>query len=99
MVTRFDSSVAPDAIARILTTQAGAWRKENVAAVRLSSRTTDHPVYTTTRPNFMVVAEWSGRPANGAALVEGLTRSLKAQGAVSRRITFEGHRIYPWPND
>ena len=98
-VTRFDSSVEADGIARALSAQADAWHRQNVAVVRLGSRTTDHPVYTTTRPHFMVLAEWQGPPAAGTALVESLTRSLAAEGTVSRQITFEGHRIYPWPND
>ena len=98
-VNRFDSSIAADDIARILSAQAGAWRKENVTAVRFGSRTTDHPVYTTTRPHFMVLAEWGDRPVAGAPLIESLTRSLAAECAVSRQITFEGHRIYPWPDD
>jgi hypothetical protein len=98
-VTRFDSSVEADGIARALSAQAEAWHRQNVAVVRLGSRTTDHPVYTTTRPHFMVLAEWQGRPTASTALIEGLTRSLFAEGTVSRQITFEGHRIYPWPND
>lgn len=98
-VTRFDSSLEADAIARVLSAQTEAWRSANVAAVRLGSRTTDHPVYTTTRPHFIVMAEWQSRPAAGSALIDGLTRALATEGAVSRQITFEGHRIYPWPND
>lgn len=98
-VTRFDSSLDADAIARILGTQADAWRRANVAAVRLGSRTTDHPVYTTTRPQFIVMAEWQSRAAAGTALIEALTQALAAEGTVSRQITFVGHRIYPWPND
>jgi hypothetical protein len=32
-------------------------------------------------------------------LIERLTQKLATKGAISRQITFEGHRIYPWPND
>jgi hypothetical protein len=98
-VTRFDSSHEADGIAQVLSRRAEAWRRENVAGVRLGSRTTDHPVYTTTRPHFMVLVEWQGQPMAGTALIEGLMRGLAAEGTVSSQITFEGHRIYPWPND
>jgi hypothetical protein len=98
-VFRFDSALDADAIAEVLSGQTNEWRREGVAAVRLGSRTTDHPVYTTTRPHVMVLLEWQHRPIAGAALIERLTQELAAKGKISRQITFEGHRIYPWPND
>ena len=45
------------------------------------------------------MAEWQERAAAGSALVDSLTLALAAAGTVSRQITFEGRRIYPWPND
>ena len=98
-VSRFDSAVDADAIAAALSGQADEWRREGETAVRFGSRTTDHPVYTTTRPHFMVLLEWQSRPSAGATLIESLTQKLAAKGTISRQITFEGHRIYPWPND
>jgi hypothetical protein len=98
-VSRFDSAADADAIAGVLAGQAAEWRQGGVAAVRLGARTTDHPVYTTTRPHFMVLIEWRGRPSAGADVFERLTQKIAVRGAVSRQITFEGHRIYPWPDD
>jgi len=98
-VCRFDGAVEADAIAAALSGEADEWRREGVTAARVGSRTTDHPVYTTTRPHFMVLLEWQSRPSAGAMLIASLTQKLVAKGTISRQITFEGHRIYPWPND
>lgn len=97
-VTRFDSAVGANGIAAVLSEQATDWRSAGLTGARLGARTTDHPVYTTTRPHFMVVLEWQQRPASGAAIIGSLTQKLAAKGAVSRQVTFEGHRTYPWPN-
>jgi len=98
-VSRFDGAVEADAIAAALSGEADEWRREGVTAARVGSRTTDHPIYTTTRPHYMVLLEWQSRPSAGAMLIESLTQKLVAKGTISRQITFEGHRIYPWPND
>jgi hypothetical protein len=97
-VSRFDSAADADAVAGVLAGHAAEWKEAGVAAVRLGTRTTDHPVYTTTRPHFMVLIEWQGRPS-AEGLIARLTQKIGASGAVSRQITFEGHRIYPWPDD
>ena len=98
-VSRFDSAAEPDALVPALCGHAAQWREAGIAAVRFGSRTTDHPVYTTTRPRFMLLFESPGRPAAGGALIERVTQAIDRTGAVSRQITFEGHRLYPWPDD
>jgi hypothetical protein len=98
-VSRFDGTVDADGIAAALSVQADEWRREGVGAVRFGSRTKDHPVYKTTRPHFMVLLEWQSRPSDGAMLIERLVQKLAAKGTISRQITFQGHRIYPWPNN
>ena len=98
-VTRFDSAADTDALAAVLSGHAEEWRDAGIAAVRFGSRTTDHPVYTTIRPRFMLLLEWQRRPAAGGALIERVTQAIDRKGSVSRQITFEGHRIYPWPDD
>ena len=94
-VSRFDSTVDADAIAAALSGQADEWRREGVVTVRFGSRTTDHPVYTTTRPHFMVLLEWQSRPSAGAMLIERVMQKLAAKSTISRQITFEGHRSLP----
>ena len=54
-------------IAAALSGQADEWRDDGIAAVRFGSRTTDHPVYTTTRPHFMLLLEWQRRPPPAAS--------------------------------
>jgi hypothetical protein len=98
-VSRFDSAAEADAIVAVLDSHAEDLSRAGVGAVRFGSRTTDHPVYTTSRPHLMLLLEWQGRPSGGSALIEKLTRKIEAAGSISRQITFEGHRIYPWPND
>jgi hypothetical protein len=97
-VSRFDSALDANGVAAVLSELGEAWRRDGVAAVRFGSRTTDHPVYTTTRPHFMVLLEWQHR-ASAAKLIGDLTQKLTTNGGISRQITFEGHRIYPWPNN
>ena len=47
----------------------------------------------------MLLFEWPRRPAAGGALIERVTQEIDCKAPVSRQITFEGHRIYPWPDD
>jgi hypothetical protein len=98
-VSRFDSAADTDALAAVLSGHAGAWSDAGIKTVRFGSRTTDHPVYTTSRPRFMLLFEWQRRPAAVGALIDRVTQAIDRKGPVSRQITFEGHRIYPWPDD
>jgi hypothetical protein len=95
-VARFDSAASADTIAAILAAHTDDWNGAGVAMVRLGSRTTDHPVYTTDRPRFILSLEWLARPVEGNALIGRLTQAIGAKGPLSRQITFEGWRLYPW---
>jgi hypothetical protein len=101
-VSRFDSTADADAIIGVINSHIEDLSGEDlsgIAAVRFGSRTTDHPVYTTSRPHFFLLLEWERRPLAGVTWIERLTQKMMAAASISRQITFEGHRIYPWPND
>jgi hypothetical protein len=97
-VARFDSPATPGEIGSILTRQLDDWNGAGVAAVRLGTRTTDHPIYTTDRPHFILALEWLARPVDGNALIVDLMRAIESKASASRQMIFEGQRLFPWPN-
>ncbi|MGO4676622.1 hypothetical protein AB4Z40_27350 [Bosea sp. 2YAB26] len=97
-VARFDSLTTPGDIGSILAREVDDWNEAGVATVRLGTRTTDHPIYTTDRPHFILALEWLAQPIDGDALIAGLMRAIDASTSVSRQIIFQGQRLFPWPN-
>jgi hypothetical protein len=96
-VSRFDCPAEVDAVAATLANCVDDLGAAGISAIRLGTRTTDHPVYTTDRPRYMLSLEWQRQPAD-SGLVERLTQMIGANAPISRKITFDGRRIYPWPD-
>jgi hypothetical protein len=95
-VLRFNSTMAGDQLSISLSDEVARAMSEGASRVRLAERTRDHPVYTTRRPHFMLMAEWTARPESGLPLLNRLPDQLS--GSVSDVIPFIGHRVYPWPD-
>ena len=95
-VFRFDSAAAPGHVAEILAGE--SWKGTGVDMVRLGTRTTNHPVYTTERPQFLISFEGQRRLAGVESIIERVERDIETKASVSRRISFDGHRIDPWPD-
>jgi hypothetical protein len=93
------------AAAGLETEALSAWLREEQARLaargakrlRLAERATDHPVYPTRRPRYLVLAEWGERPPpardSAARLVARFGEALADLDA------FAGARLYPWPDD
>jgi hypothetical protein len=90
---RFDAADDPAALSARLGGVVKNALARGCSRARLGVRTTDHPMYTTTRPRYMLLleAERQPEPAIATALREHLT------GFASNVIGFTGHRLYPWP--
>lgn len=95
-VLRFNSTLSSEQIAVELADAVARAMSEGALRVRLAERTRDHPVYTTTRPHFLLMAEWSAQPGSGLPLTDQLPDQLSR--SVSDLIPFIGHRVYPWPD-
>lgn len=95
-VLRFDAEIASEELFSMLADPAAELRSAGALHVRMGERTHDHPVYTTLRPHFLVMSEWSGRPKDEELLFERIPRYLGA--AISRVAPFLGRRVYPWPD-
>ena len=93
VAARFDSPETAEGITAKLHDPVLKMLSEGVARARLGVRTTDHPVYTTTRPRWMVFLEADARPA--ASLATELVDQLGT--FCSNVICFTGRRLYPWP--
>ncbi len=95
-VLRFDSAVEAGTVAELLAGE--DWHGSGIDMIRLGTRTTDHPVYTTDRPRFILSLEGQCRPAGVQATIERLLQDIGAKAPLSRKLNFEGQRIYPWPD-
>lgn len=95
-VFRFDSAIDASAVADLLAGE--DWSGAGIDMIRLGTRTTDHPIYTTDRPRFILSLESRRRPARAQATIERLMQKIDAKAPISRKLSFEGHRIYPWPD-
>ena len=93
------------AAAGVETEALGDWLREEEARLaargatrlRLAERATDHPVYPTRRPRFLVLAEWGERPPPAR---DSATRLVARFGeALADLDAFAGARLYPWPDD
>lgn len=93
VAARFDTREPPEEITAKLHDLVEKMLSGSVARARLGVRTTDHPVYTTTRPQFMVFLEADARPETSIA--GDLVRQLGTFS--SNVICFTGRRLYPWP--
>ena len=93
VAARFDTPEPPDIVTAKLRSPIEKMLSGGVVRARLGIRTTDHPVYTTTRPQFMVFLEADARPE--ASVAEELVGRLGT--FCSNVICFSGHRLYPWP--
>jgi hypothetical protein len=93
---RFDASLTGDEVAQALQAEAARLAGDGAAAVRLAERTRDHPTYTTHRPRFLLLSEWSERPQSDQGLLNRLERQMG--GAVSDTTFVLGRRAYPWPD-
>ena len=90
---RFDAADDPAAVTAKLGDVIGNALGNGVSRARLGIRTTDHPMYTTSRPRYMLLleAEHSPDPAIAATVEARLT------GFAANVIGFTGNRLYPWP--
>ncbi|MGF7162876.1 hypothetical protein FHS85_004534 [Rhodoligotrophos appendicifer] len=95
-VLRFNSSLDAEDMQAALQAEASRLAADGATGVRFAERSRDHPVYTTHRPHYMLMAEWPERPSSEASLFDRLPQQLP--GALSEITPFLGRRVYPWPN-
>ncbi|WP_417426861.1 hypothetical protein [Hoeflea sp.] len=95
-VLRFDATSNFVELVQTLAADAADLVCAGAVRVRLAERSGVHPVYTTSRPQFMIVVEWSRKPDDAKAQLLQLQERLRP--FVSEMLPFFGNRVFPWPN-